>query len=402
MRNALARFREEFPDDNIEIFVDIGNAIRKDDANALSQIISNYFSKTGTIGFLDGAIAAYWDDEEKVQLLPPAFLALEFKSRKALVEILRSTENPNARRNPDEPENSPTLLMRAVLYGDIEAAQLLLDAGANPNEEEVVLLEDGTSLPTTALSYAVSQGLNKTADLLLNEGAIPTFLDAHQALVTGDVSMLERIVSHHAGLIQERAGLSLRVPILSGATLLYLAVIGGNISTIKWLVGQGADVNAISDIGATPLDVAIGQGKNDVADYLRSAGGIRGAQESSSNIPEVEKMKQEITKNIERLELLEEKFGIAISGIYASCEATPWNRPTSDYIVSVNFDMASLNGGALGRSFKICASAYNSTGQLLGKLESYIDKEDFMGFASINITLYLDQAPEKVRLFPTV
>ena len=112
------------------------------------------------------------------------------------------------------------------------------------------------------------------------------------------------------------------------------------------------------------------------------------------------KSKKEITKIIERLELLEEKFGIAISGMYANYESGDRSFP---HMVNINFDLTSLSGGKLERSFHIFASVYNSMGQLLETKSIRINADDFIGFSSVSINLRdLDQAPEKIRLFPAV
>lgn len=108
---------------------------------------------------------------------------------------------------------------------------------------------------------------------------------------------------------------------------------------------------------------------------------------------------KEITKIIERLELLEEKFGVTISGLYANHKS---GNPVYPHIVKINFDLVSLNGGKLERSFKMIASVYNSAGQLLVTEKAYIVADDFMGFEPVSITIHeVDQAPGKIRLFPT-
>jgi hypothetical protein len=107
---------------------------------------------------------------------------------------------------------------------------------------------------------------------------------------------------------------------------------------------------------------------------------------------------KEITKIIERLELLEEKFGIKISGLYANYEV---GDPTFPHIVKINFDIASLSGVKLECSFKVIASFYNSADQLLLTKSTYIDANTFMGFSPISMNFFeLDQAPVKIRLFP--
>lgn len=110
------------------------------------------------------------------------------------------------------------------------------------------------------------------------------------------------------------------------------------------------------------------------------------------------KGKKEITKIVERLELLEEKFGVAISGLYAICE--PRDCATPSYWVTINFDLASLSGGKLERSFAVYANAYNSAGQLLNMSRPCIDANDFMGLQSFSLCLEVDQVPEKIRLYP--
>ena len=109
----------------------------------------------------------------------------------------------------------------------------------------------------------------------------------------------------------------------------------------------------------------------------------------------------EITKRVERLEILEEKCGIAISALYASYE--------TDSILGtkiiINFDVNSLSGGGLERTVYMHASAYNSAGQLLGTSHSNdaVKFGTFGGFQPVSITIYdVDEVPEKIRLFPSL
>lgn len=110
--------------------------------------------------------------------------------------------------------------------------------------------------------------------------------------------------------------------------------------------------------------------------------------------------KQEITSLIERLELLEEKFGIAISGLYASHNDLS-NGTRSCHHVTINFDVSSLSGGKLSQGLKINASVYNAAGQLLGITPAYIHSDRFLGFDSMSILATLEQEPAKIRLSPS-
>jgi hypothetical protein len=107
----------------------------------------------------------------------------------------------------------------------------------------------------------------------------------------------------------------------------------------------------------------------------------------------------EITGIVERLELLEEKFGITISALYAKYEFKKLYPNSFD--TCINFDVTSLNGDKLRRNVFIKASVYNSTGQLLRTAYTLLKAENFIGFSSVSLTLFCDQEPVKIRLFPS-
>lgn len=107
------------------------------------------------------------------------------------------------------------------------------------------------------------------------------------------------------------------------------------------------------------------------------------------------KLLNEITHVVERLELLEEKFDITISGLYANV-----TTESGLYYVTINFDLTSLSDDKLERGFKVVASAYNSAGQLLSTHSNYINADNFMGFSPVSFFFGVDQVPEKIRLFP--
>lgn len=110
----------------------------------------------------------------------------------------------------------------------------------------------------------------------------------------------------------------------------------------------------------------------------------------------------EITKIIERLELLEDKRGIIISGLYATSE--PANRLSDDlevWWIKINFDVTTTSWDKLERDVWVTASAYNSEGLLLEKRSAGIYADRFMGITSVSIGFSLEQLPEKIRLYPS-
>jgi hypothetical protein len=108
--------------------------------------------------------------------------------------------------------------------------------------------------------------------------------------------------------------------------------------------------------------------------------------------------KREITSIIERLELIEEKMGISLGGIYATIEKSSWKD--KHFELCINFDILSSSGDPLENSFSIQGVAYNESGQSLGIGKQYIDCHNFFGLASESITITADQVPAKIRLYP--
>jgi|GEM_PF-3116838 len=62
------------------------------------------------------------------------------------------------------------------------------------------------------------------------------------------------------------------VPDKKDCTLLHEACCGGDMPTIKWLVSQEFDVNAINQFGASPLFEAVYRDNTEAAKYLKSQG----------------------------------------------------------------------------------------------------------------------------------
>ena len=121
-------------------------------------------------------------------------------------------------------------LIKAILEGDALKVASLLKAGANPNE-----IDDTFTSPLTA---ACRTGNPVTAKILLDAGAK---VDAPRTS--------------------------------KGRTPLMVALAyEGGITITKLLVEYGANVNAVTENGTTPLMIAAGGAKLNVVEYLLSKG----------------------------------------------------------------------------------------------------------------------------------
>ncbi|MDP6306878.1 MAG: ankyrin repeat domain-containing protein [Verrucomicrobiota bacterium] len=132
-----------------------------------------------------------------------------------------------------------TPLHFAAFNGYKEIAELLIDNGADVNVINNELA--GTPL-ITALDWAIQQGKTETADLLRKHGG-----------KTGE-------------------------ELASGMAPLHAAARKGLKEVVELLIANGADVNVKNRVGETPLDWAIRNDHTETAHFLRKHGGKTGAE----------------------------------------------------------------------------------------------------------------------------
>lgn len=275
----------------------------------------------------------------------------------------------------------------AIDEGDVEKVALFIEAGIDVNEAR----EGNPPISYLVLS---DHGNCEIAQLLIDKGA-----DVN-AMILGGKAPLILWATHKHGeelvqlLIDNGADVNAVSP--DGESSIWTAVYEDRMELVRLLIDNGADINMPSLGGNSLMSYAVLQDRKELVQLLLDNGGKLNP-ESASGGAVSEKL--EVTNIIERLELLEEKFGISISGLYASCYYRKHGTPPY-HEVRINFDVASMNGGKLERSLKINASAYNSAGQLLDTSSTYINNEEFMGFGPMSILSLLDQKPERIRLFP--
>ena len=105
---------------------------------------------------------------------------------------------------------------------------------------------------------------------------------------------------------------------------------------------------------------------------------------------------REIT-NIQAFELIEERFGIHISGITASM-VLEGNK----YYVSINAEVMAINGAELDQSIEIQASISDYKGNVVGGTSKIFLKEGFFGLANLGMISgdYNYQDIQAVKVFP--
>ena len=148
----------------------------------------------------------------------------------------------------------------AAVKGDVAAITAALDAGAGVDES------DGR---TTPLDLAVKGGHFTAAKLLIERGAdvnaapTPVLGPALMpALAKSNIELINLLLDGGANPNAQRGR----------EAALHIAVRSGCLDCVKALVKAGADVNAKTKDGKTPLHMAKFKGQREVADYLLSHG----------------------------------------------------------------------------------------------------------------------------------
>ena len=105
---------------------------------------------------------------------------------------------------------------------------------------------------------------------------------------------------------------------------------------------------------------------------------------------------KEIT-NIQTFELLEERLGIRISGIYAVLTGS------DDYYVTITAEIMALNGGEVEQNFKIQIVANDSAGNVVGAEQAMFLQENFFGLRMLKqiFQVYTTDI-QTIKVFPVM
>lgn len=146
-------------------------------------------------------------------------------------------------------------LHQAVISGDLEQVQLLIEAGANINAVN--------SNYDTPLKLAVTHDHPKIFQVLLDAGAIPDGWTLDLIITNLDESSNLKVL----GMLL-RSGLDANIRLEDGETLLMQAAQQGNFQAVKTLLEAGADPNGVSRQSSFALIAAGYACHQEVFEYL--------------------------------------------------------------------------------------------------------------------------------------
>ena len=253
----------------------LADAVKKKDKEAVRSLLKEQLDVN--LPQADGATAlhwaAYWDDLETAELLiragantnaanehgvTPLMLACTNGNGPMLEMLLKSGADPNSTF-----ANGVTALMTCARTGVAEPVKLLLENGAKANVKEA---RSGQ----TALMWAVAQRHEEAAEILIQHGADihgrseGGFTPLMFAARAGDVASARVLLAAGADVndavgLNGGAGGANREGPTASITPLLMASASGHEALSIFLVEHGADPN-VWDGGAAPLHYAVMEG----------------------------------------------------------------------------------------------------------------------------------------------
>lgn len=214
----------------------------------------------------DGTTALHWasyhDDTGTVARLLAAGAAVDARTDLGVTPLWLAAENGSApmtrvlldagARADGALLAGESILMTAAASGNGDVVRLLLRAGADPD----VLVDR----QQTALMWAANRGHADVVEALLEAGAE---VNARTEVATRYVKTEKEQDSNPAYKVWVEEG---------GYTPLMFAARAGDLRSAQAMVGAGADVNALSASGISPLVMAVNGGNLELVGYLLDSG----------------------------------------------------------------------------------------------------------------------------------
>ncbi|MEX0963517.1 MAG: ankyrin repeat domain-containing protein [Pseudohongiellaceae bacterium] len=229
----------------------------------------------------------------------PLWLAADNGSSAMADALLNNGANPNLNLLSGE-----TLVMTAAHTGNAALLRALLAAGANPN--------GAVTRDQTALMWAAGQGHAEVVAALVDYGAE---VDARTLVRTQYVKSEKEQDSHPLNKVWVEQG---------GYTALMFAARAGSLESARSLVAAGADVNGLSAFGTSPLIMAVHGGNIELLSFLLD----NGAELESSASGHTALHAAILRGSLEAVELLLD-HGANIEAILQ--KPTPARRQSADY-----------------------------------------------------------------------
>jgi ankyrin repeat protein len=174
-----------------------------------------------------------------------------------LLILLEAGTDPNIHG-----EHVPALHV-AASNDNVEAAHILISHGAKIDMRDTVNND-------TALIYGIRDGKFSVAELLLEAGADPNLTDrrgfapVHIAVARNDAKLVQCLLDHGAAINVRTHS--------DGRTPLIIAAAAGFEQMVEMLLSRGADPSIVDGGGKSPLERAVECHRSGVAEILKKVG----------------------------------------------------------------------------------------------------------------------------------
>jgi hypothetical protein len=187
------------------------------------------------------------------------FDALQNKDVETVRALLREDPTLISARGP---RHNASALHFAAGCGDLETVRVLLDAGADPND-------DGDDERVGAIGWATfiaNQGTVPldVVSLLVDRGASHHIFSA---IAAGNLNVIRTLIEQHPEALDRRLS-----SVYHGQTALHFAITRGRLDILDLLIELGADLEATDHHGQTALEFAKLRGDRAAAERLLAAG----------------------------------------------------------------------------------------------------------------------------------
>lgn len=188
--------------------------------------------------------------------------------------------NVQSKMNIDIGEEGYTPLLWAVVNGDTQTLQLMLEKGGDVNKPSL----DGDS----SLIYAVRNGNLDIVRLLLETGANRDYKNPY----SGMTALMEAVAAGNNQIVEYLIdkGVDIGQRDKNGNTLLMLAARRSRLAEVMYLAELGLETYAQNNLGDTALHLALGDLKNNLytQEYLIKNGAIINAKNQDGITPLME------------------------------------------------------------------------------------------------------------------
>jgi uncharacterized protein len=159
----------------------------------------------------------------------------------------------------------PDLLNRSATWGELP-----LEAASHVGNEETAVFLLAAGAPTTICTEAMLGHTERVKAYLDADIAKAKATGAHgisvlyHAIIHGHDDIGELLLSNGANIDSGEGG----SPALHGAVMF------NRLDMVRWLLARSANINIKNHQGKTPLKAAIDNNRPEIADFLRSHGGV--------------------------------------------------------------------------------------------------------------------------------